>query len=121
MAFNVGTIYSKITADGKTYLASGSELVASELSLLLNFQKYSLFFGNNMGVDLEKYLHLNNKQAIFNLIKSDIEILFSKYGKAYLKKIDMIFNTDSSLEITLTVSMDIYGRNTIMIPLNVSN
>lgn len=121
MAINIGTIYNKITEDGRTYLASGSELVAGELALLLNFPKYSLFFGNNMGLDLEKYLHLKNKQAIFNLIKADIEKLFDKYGKVYLKKVDMIFGQDSVLHITLTVSMDIQGRETFMIPLTVSN
>lgn len=121
MPFNTGVAYNDIVADNKTKLISGTSLIVKELELLLNFPKYSLFFGNNMGLDLERYLHLKNNQATFNLIKSDIEKLFAKYGKAYLQKVEVVFNVDGSLTITLTVSADTSGRNTFQIPFTVSD
>lgn len=123
MAINIGIDFENITASqGNTALIAGIELIAKELKMLLNFPKYSLFFGNNMGLDLEKYMFLKNKQATFNLIKSDIEQLFAKYKRAYLKQIDMTFdNADNALMIDLTVSTDISGNNAFKIPLRVTN
>lgn len=90
----------------KTNLLRDEELVLSELSLLLGISKGSLFFGNNIGLDLEKYLYLTNKVAAFNLMRSDLEEFFTKYRRAKLEKIDMRFNKeDSSVDIELTVSV----------------
>ncbi len=111
-----GTDYKNFfTEDGKTRLLSGAELVEKELQVLLQFQKHSLFFGNGIGLDAEKYLHLSNREATFNLIKREIEELFSKYSKAYLQNITMYFNEQkNSIEITLDVITNTIGRSEIL-------
>ena len=119
----IGVDYKRMFNSSKaTRTVSSAELVAAELNLLLNFKKYSLFFGNEMGLDLEKYISLTNRTAPFNLIKSDIEHLFRKYRRANLKKIEMQFNGESNeIQIDLTVSVGKYGNNTLNIPLLVTN
>lgn len=119
----IGVDYKKIFDDSKSInLVSGSDIILAELTMLLNFQKYSLFFGNNIGLDLEKYIQLRNREATFNLIKSDIEQLFIKYKRAYLKSIDMKFNDDSNtIEITLYVTIDKNSSQVFSIPLVLSN
>lgn len=105
----IGTSYSDLfsitdTGAKAVKLVSGLDLIKEELSILLNFQKYSLFFGNNMGLDCEKYLHLMNKFATYNLIRSDIDELFRKYGRARITKVEMTFDeTNNQLIIDLTV------------------
>lgn len=103
-------------------LKFGVEMIRSEIELLLNFKKYSLFFGNNMGLDLEKYLHLTNTTATFNLIKSDIEELFAKYRRVKLRRIEMSFDDDNmGVTINVTVSMSGTSYNNITIPFKVQN
>lgn len=106
----------------ETNLTRGIEMIKAELELLLNFKKYSLFFGNNMGLDLEKYLYLTNRTATFNLIRSDIETLFRKYKRVTLKKVEMKFDDGAnSITINVEVSYDKAGRNNITIPIRVQN
>ncbi len=119
----LGIDYKRLFNSSKaTATVTGLDLVAAELNLLLNFKKHELFFGNNMGLDLEKYISLTNRTATFNLIKNDIEELFRKYRRATLKKIEMQFVSDKrEIQIDLVVSVDKYGNNTFNIPLIVSN
>lgn len=91
----------------RTEIKEGVDLVVAELSLLLNFEKNSLFFGNNMGLDLTKYLTLTNKAATFNLIKAEIERVFNKYNRAILERVEMTFNdAELAVIINLTVRVD---------------
>lgn len=92
--------------DGSTKLITGADLVMAELSLLFKMDKYSLFFGNNMGLDLEKYLYTNNKVATFNLIKSDIEAFFATYPKAILKRLEIQFDKLGKAIINLTLNVN---------------
>jgi len=94
-----------------TKLVSGVSLIKEELALLINFPKYGLFFGNEMGIDLEKYLYLQNKIATFNLIKADIEDLFKKYGRAQITKIEMSFDeSNSAIIINVEVLTGSYNQ-----------
>lgn len=102
---NIGVSHKELNVNNATVLSSGAKLVAHELELLLNMPKYGLFFGNNMGVDLEKYLYLKNKQATFHLIRDDIVEALRKYGKANLKELTLVFGADSTLTIVLTVTV----------------
>ena len=103
-----------------TKLTQGAKLIQSELTFLAQTRKHSLFFGNDLGLDLERYLYLLNNQATFNLIKDEIEVLFNKYKKVYLQRIDMRFNDmQRSLSINVEVSIDPNGNNLITIPINV--
>lgn len=105
---------------GKTVTISGPELIEAELSLLLNFRKYSLFFGNEMGLDLEKYIGLSNRAAIFNLIKAEIENLFAKYKRAYVKKIEMKFSKETNaIDIELVCGLTGNYLQSVRIPLRV--
>lgn len=119
-----GTNYRNLVneATGKTNLISGNELIKQELQMLFNLDKYSLFFGNEMGVNLNKYLHLTNRTATFNLIKTDIEIALRKYGKVVPISINMKFDDElGGIKIDLVVA-PIANRNTpITVPLTVSN
>lgn len=117
----IGVDYREIIdKDNKiTKLKRDEELVLAELSLLLNLDKHSLFFGNNMGLDLSKYLHLTNKLAVFNLVKSDIEEFFKTYRRARLVNISIKFDSiESKLIIDLVI--DIAGTLATL-PLSVSN
>lgn len=115
-----GVAFSKIFQNKEVNLVNGVELFQSELNFLFTTPKHSLFFGNNLGVDLSRYLHLLNTQATLNLIKADIEDVLIKYGRVYLRKIEMNFNTvKDSLSINIEVSTDSQGRNIVEIPLTV--
>lgn len=120
-----GTNYKDIfnQETNSTNLLSGTALIRNELEFLLSFKKYSLFFGNNMGLDCEKYLGLSNRVATFNLIKSDIEDLFRKYKRAIIKNIKMVFNDDdNSIRIDITAVLSRQGKDSIInIPLVLSN
>jgi hypothetical protein len=110
-----GTKYYELfdTNSKSTKLISGSALIAEEIRILVSIQKYSLFFGNNIGLGVNKYLFLSNKLATFNLIKADIEKLFSKYKRAQLLKTEMVFDElTNTLVITLTVTTNLYNKNT---------
>lgn len=92
--------------EGNTKLSTGADLVMAELSLIFKMDMHSLFFGNNMGLDLEKYLYTNNKVATFNLIKTDIEAFFTTYPKATLKKIEIQFSKLGKAIINLTLNIN---------------
>lgn len=94
----VGADYKKLFNHEKEELnlISGIDLIVRELELLLNFPRYSLFFGNNMGLDLEKYLYLSNRRAIFNLIADDIKKFFNTYGRVNLTSLEMSFDDINS-------------------------
>ena len=102
----VGVGYKNIfDGNGKIRFIERDELIKEELEMLLTFPKNSLFFGNNMGLDLNKYLQLSNNQAVFNLIKKDIEKVLENYRKVRPVNIEMLFNPNSgNLTINLTVS-----------------
>jgi hypothetical protein len=119
----IGVDYKNIVNNSKgANLEFGAQMIAAELELLLGLKQYSLFFGNNMGLDLEKYLGLTNRTATFNLIKADIEELFSKYRRAKLKKLEMDFDgANSRVIINVTVTMAGSSFNEITIPLRVQN
>lgn len=102
----------------ETQLVSGAKLIQSEIEFLLKTEKHTMFFGNNLGADLNKYLHLLNNQATYNLIKSELEDMFIRYRKVYLQKMSMNFNNlNKTLEINIEVSLDSRGTNIINIPL----
>jgi hypothetical protein len=91
-------------ASGETKIIRGLDVIKEELEILLGFEKYSLFFGNNIGLDARRFLYLPNKLATFNLIKSEIEVLITKYNRVRLIKTEMNFNkTTSTLEVNITV------------------
>ncbi len=119
----IGVDYKDIFDEsGSVRLKKDIEIITRELELLFRIRKYSLFFSNNMGVDLEKYIELSNETATFNLIKADIEQLFLKYRRAVLKKIDMSFSSlDSTIKIDLTVAVGESGRTVFHLPLILSN
>lgn len=103
---SVGTKYNELFNENSlaTKTISGIEVIKEELKMLINFPKYSLFFGNDIGLDLEKYLYLTNRMATFNLIRADIEAMFEKYGRARLSKIEMRFdNTSNAVIIDIEV------------------
>lgn len=101
----VGVDYRNIFENGKVKLVERDELIKAELGMLFSMPKNSLFFGNNIGLDLSKYLQLSNNQAVFNLIKKDIEKVLESYRKVRPVNIEMLFNTNSGdLTINLTVS-----------------
>lgn len=117
---NIGISHREIQGiNGTTKMQTGSPLIRDELYLLLNFKKYGLFFGNNLGLDLEKYLYLTNKEAIFHLVRDDITELLRKYGKVSLREMSMEFREDSTLQITLVVVTRDTGE-LIELPFNVS-
>lgn len=99
----LGVSYKDIVKGGTTNLQTGFPLIRDELELLINFKKHGLFFGNNLGLDLEKYLYLSNKEATFHLIRDDIIELLRKYGKVYLKELSMEFKQDNTIHITIVV------------------
>lgn len=104
----IGTPFKEIfnKDDKASNLISGAELIKSELEFLLTIEKHSLFFGNDLGIDLDRYLYLLNKTATFNLIKSDLEELFAKYNRVYLIKVDMSFERTGKATIDLVVSQN---------------
>lgn len=118
-----GVDYKNIFNNSKAAnIELGVNMIAAELELLLSFKKYSLFFGNNMGLDLEKYLGLTNRTATFNLIKADIEELFAKYRRVRLRRLEMEFDGSSNaIIINVTVTMVGNAVNEITIPLRVQN
>ena len=86
-----------------------------------NIEKYSLFFGNEIGVDLSKYLHLTNRTATFNIIKTEIEVALRKYGKVVPVSIDMRFDDSTNTIVIDLVVSPIANRNTtITVPITVS-
>lgn len=92
-----------------TNYLSGIDLIKSELETLLSIQKFSLFFGNNIGLGPEKYLGLSSRTATFNLIKREIEVFFSKYNRVKLVGIEMSFdNSKSELIINLKLATTAY-------------
>lgn len=99
-----GVIYNEINTNNSTAIRSGATLIAKELELLLNMSKHDLFFGNNMGIDLERYLYLRNRQATYHLIRDDIVDLLRKYGKVNLRELSIVFKS-GTLEIYLTVEV----------------
>lgn len=126
-----GTIFKEVftrkTVGDKTVvsgikLITGPELIKSELEFLLTTPKHTLFFGNSLGLDLERYLHLLNTTATLNLIKDEIEELFIKYRKVYLLRIEMDFdNANNALNIDLVVSRDPSGRDMIRVPIRLED
>lgn len=119
----IGTDYRNLTTTtGKTKLINSNELIKRELEMLFNFDKYSLFFGNEIGINLNKYSHLTNRTATFNLIKTDIETALRKYGKVIPISINMKFIEDTnSIKIDLVVA-SVANRNVpITVPITVSN
>lgn len=114
------SLFNSITKT--TNIISGTDLIKRELELLFNFQKYTLFFGNNMGLDLAKYLSLTNRTATFNLIKADIEDTLAKYGKVKPVQIDIAFDEDENkILINLIVSLLSGGNQLITVPLSIAN
>ena len=102
----IGTNYKELinTDSNETQLIKGLDVIKMELEVLLGFERYTLFFGNNMGLDANRFLQLRNPLATFNLIKAEIEKLIVKYNRVRLVKTEMIFKEDTStLEINLTV------------------
>lgn len=119
-----GTKYNDLfNSDSKsTNLISGVDVIKEEVEFLIGMQKYSLFFGNNMGLNAERFIHLQNKLATFNLIKADIENLFRKYRRAILLKTEMSFNnSDNSMTINLTVTTNSSRRKPFNISFNLNN
>lgn len=104
-----GVDYKNIRTDktqGVTELISDEKLIVQEIKTLMNFPKHSLFFGNSIGVDLERYLYLSNKTATFNLIKNEITEVFNKYPRASLISLQLSITGDSKLLIDLEVSIN---------------
>lgn len=87
-------------------LKTGPELVAAELNLLFSIDKYSLFFGNNIGLDLGRFLYTENKLATFNMIRYTIENFFSTYSKADLIKLEIQFSKAGKVVVDLVVNVD---------------
>lgn len=114
-----GVQYNNIFNEDKaTNIVSYLELFKAEIEMLLTIPKNSLFFGNGIGIDFNKYKYLKDNRAMYNLIKSDIENLFVKYRRLVLKKLVMTVNRkDSVLDIVIHATAD--GQNTIEIPLQV--
>lgn len=109
-------------ATSSTNLISGINMIAAEINLLLNHKKYTLFFGNDMGLDCERYIGLRNRVATFNLIRSDIEKLFKKYKRATIKKIDMSFNEENNaIDIVITASPSTASNLSFKLPFSVSS
>lgn len=111
----IGLSHKQINRNGATVLSSGAELIAHELELLLNMPKHSLFFGSDLGLDLEKYLFLSNKQAMHHLIRDDILKVLEQYGKVDLVRLTTAFQ-GSTLIITLVVRVKT-TQQAITIPL----
>lgn len=98
---NFGITYNNLLKRGSTPITSQEELIKEELKMLLGLKKHSFFFANNMGLDLERYLYLTNKQATFHLIKEDIEELLNKYKKVTLAELSIEFVENSKLKIII--------------------
>lgn len=107
---NYGVSYKQMNLNGGTPVSFGAKLIADELEFYLTMPKYSLFFGNEMGLDLEKYLFLPNKTATFHLIKSEIENALSNYNKVILQEITMVFE-ETKLIIDLRVLVKSTGES----------
>lgn len=109
----VGTIMTNLFNGKSVNYISGVEVIKEEVKFLIGFQKYSLFFGNNIGLGPEKFLHLTDRLATYNLIKEEIEKLFSSYRRAKLLEVRMEFNeSTSAVVITLTLATGSYANNT---------
>jgi hypothetical protein len=120
----VGTQYNELfnVASKATKTIRSTDLIKAELEVLLGFTKYSLFFGNNMGLDLEKYLHLTNRLATFNLVRSEIEKTLMKYGRVNLLKLDITFNKENNtLDIDMTLSPKRSRRSTFDLSLTLGD
>lgn len=120
----VGTDIKNLFSDSshKTNTVSGIDLIKQEVEFLLLFQKYSLFFGNEIGFSPEKYLSLRNREATFNLIRSELQKVFSKYKRAVIKEISMSFEEGTSkLVVDLTLATSTYGNNTFNVSLDLGN
>lgn len=113
---NIGITYKDINSNNATVLKTGVDLIRDELTLLLNMPKHSLFFGNNIGIDLERYLYLRNRKAVYHLIRDDIIDTLNKYGKVVLERLSIVFRETSTLEILLHVIVRA-TRETIVIPI----
>lgn len=102
-----GTKHNELfdTSSKSVKLIRGNDLIKSELEFLLGFQRYTLFFGNKMGLDADRFLHLNNDLATFNLVKSEVEKVLAKYGRVNIISIEMRFNKQNdTLEIDMELS-----------------
>lgn len=113
-----GVAFSKIFTENnpETILVTGVDLIKSELEFLLRTERNTLFFGNGIGADLEQYLYLLNNRATYNLIKDDIEALIAKYGRVYLRRLEMSFDKmNKKLEIEIEVTTN--GQENIKVPL----
>jgi hypothetical protein len=110
------------TSSGATKLLSNVDLIKQEVEFLLSFQKYSLFFGNELGLGAEKFLNLRNREATFNLIRSEIQKLFTKYRRVKIRNISMAFSrTESKITIDLTLSTSSYDMNTFNVSFDLYN
>ena len=117
---NRESIYNETTKATNT--VSSLDLIKQEVELLLSFKKYSLFFGNEMGLSPEKYLGLRNRTATFNLIKSELEALFYRYKRVRIKEIQMAFDdVESKITIDLTLTMNNYRQGEFNIAFDISN
>lgn len=130
MAYSTGVDYREIikydeTEQGPvpirtTNLVSGMRLIVAELNMLLDFPKHSLFFGNDLGLDLGKYQFVDNKTSVFNLIKKDIVSLFNKYGRARLMSLSIVFNErTNAIEIEINASPYHASQNSFSIARNI--
>lgn len=102
-----GTTYKNLfTKSSKsTKIVGGVDLIKAELEVLLGFTRHTLFFGNNMGLDAERFIHLRNRLATFNLVKTEIETLLAKYGRVDILNLTMNFNKqNNTLEVDLMLS-----------------
>lgn len=97
-----GVNREQIFKDGKLNLIEGEGLYKQELEFLFNIPKGTLFFGNDLGLDLEAYLFLSNNQAIFTLIKEQIEKAILSYKKVAIERLELLFE---ELEGRLTINL----------------
>lgn len=114
---NVGLSYKQINKGGYTQITSGAELVAHELEALFNMPRHSLFFGSGLGVDLERYLFLQNDRAVHHLIRDDILKVLEVYGKVDLIGLTTAFKGDL---ITITLEVKVKSTQQAMtVPLTI--
>ena len=117
---NVKKLFNEST--GTTNTVSSIDLIKQEVEFLLGFQKYSLFFGNNMGFSPQKYLGLRNRIATYNLIKSDLVDLFAKYKRAKIQSLDITFDEQNSrLIIDLTLTTNNYTQGSFNVSFDINN
>lgn len=122
MATGTNTYQLFDTKSKATKTLSGINLIKQEVEFLLGHIKYSLFFGNNMGFSAERFLSLRNRIATFNLIRAELEKLFSKYKRASIRTIEMSFDqTTNTIVVDLTLATGTYGTNLFNVSFNLEN